>query len=194
MAIKHNICKCSWYIATELPAIFVVTTCNIVFKHPVALIYSFTRYTSVHNATHLLSSSPSHYIFRPYTAFIRCLFVKTVSLTSPITCECDVSYLKLEGGIMCEWKVNTYLAIHQLRNCYGNQIQRALTKRGSSIFKLNGCVWKVRVCLLKQILTTQLKKTWLTREWSDQTCRNLPWFFFFTARAHNKIHCQNFSC
>jgi hypothetical protein len=35
----------------------------------------------------------------------------------------------------------------------------------------------------------------LTREWSDPTCRNLPWFFFFHCKStHNKIQCQNFSC
>jgi hypothetical protein len=36
----------------------------------------------------------------------------------------------------------------------------------------------------------------LTREWSDPTCRNLPWFFFFChcKSTHNKIHCQNSSC
>jgi hypothetical protein len=34
----------------------------------------------------------------------------------------------------------------------------------------------------------------LTREWSDPTCRNLPWFFFHCKSTHNKIHCQNFSC
>jgi hypothetical protein len=34
----------------------------------------------------------------------------------------------------------------------------------------------------------------LTREWSDPTCRNLPWFFFHCKSTHNKTHCQNFSC
>jgi hypothetical protein len=30
----------------------------------------------------------------------------------------------------------------------------------------------------------------LTREWSDPTCRNLPWFFFHYKSTHNKVHCQ----
>jgi hypothetical protein len=34
----------------------------------------------------------------------------------------------------------------------------------------------------------------LTREWSDPTCRNLPWFLFHCKSTHNKIHCQNSSC
>jgi hypothetical protein len=35
----------------------------------------------------------------------------------------------------------------------------------------------------------------LTREWSDPTCRNLPWFFFVHRKStHNKIHYQNSSC
>jgi hypothetical protein len=34
----------------------------------------------------------------------------------------------------------------------------------------------------------------LTSEWSDPTCRNLPWFSFHCKSTHNKIHCQNFSC
>jgi hypothetical protein len=34
----------------------------------------------------------------------------------------------------------------------------------------------------------------LTREWSDPTYRNLPWFFFHCKSTHNKIHCQNSSC
>jgi hypothetical protein len=34
----------------------------------------------------------------------------------------------------------------------------------------------------------------LTREWSDPTCRNLPWFFVHCKSTHNKIHCQSFSC
>jgi hypothetical protein len=46
-------------------------TLNIVFKHPVALIYSsFTHYTSVHSATRLLSPSPSHYT-TPYDGRIQ---------------------------------------------------------------------------------------------------------------------------
>jgi hypothetical protein len=34
----------------------------------------------------------------------------------------------------------------------------------------------------------------LTREWSDPTCRNLPWFFFQCNSTCDKIHCQNSSC
>jgi hypothetical protein len=39
----------------------------------------------------------------------------------------------------------------------------------------------------------------LTREWSDLTCRNLPWFFFFAARVHTtkstvKILAANTHC
>jgi hypothetical protein len=39
----------------------------------------------------------------------------------------------------------------------------------------------------------------LTREWSDPTCRNQPWFFFFTARVHTtkstvKILAANTHC
>jgi hypothetical protein len=34
----------------------------------------------------------------------------------------------------------------------------------------------------------------LTREWSDPTCRNLPWFFFHCKSTHNKVHWQNSSC
>jgi hypothetical protein len=41
---------------------------------------------------------------------------------------------------------------------------------------------------------TRDMKSLLTREWSDPTCRNLPWFFFHCKSIHNKIHCQNFSC
>jgi hypothetical protein len=34
-------------------------------------------------------------------------------------------------------------------------------------------------------------ETW---EWSDPTCRKLPWFFLHCKSTHNKIHCQNSSC
>jgi hypothetical protein len=84
---KINFCKCIR---------------NIVFNHPVCFLYtSFTHYTSVHNATRLLSLSLpiSHYMFRPYAAIIRChyllkLFHCVVCTTSPITCECDISHFK----------------------------------------------------------------------------------------------------
>jgi hypothetical protein len=35
---------------------------------------------------------------------------------------------------------------------------------------------------------------WLTREWSDPTYRNLPWFYFHCKSTHNKIHCEDSSC
>jgi hypothetical protein len=70
--------------------------------------------------------------------------------------------------------------------------QRAITQgmtvlldlfRGS----LLPCVWSCRK-------HTDIINLHLTREWSDPTCRNLPWFFFHCKSTHNKIHCQNFSC
>jgi ABC-type transport system substrate-binding protein len=61
----------------------IIHSYNIVFKHPVAVIYSsFKHYTSVHNATYLLSLSPSYDTFQLYMAIIRCFFAKTVSLCS----------------------------------------------------------------------------------------------------------------
>jgi hypothetical protein len=45
------------------------------------IMFTFIHYTSIHNTTYLFSpSSPSHYMFRPHTAIIRCLFAKTVPL------------------------------------------------------------------------------------------------------------------
>jgi hypothetical protein len=45
---------------------------NILFKYPVALIYLYTQYDSVNNAT--ISISPSlHNMFRPQMAIIGCL-------------------------------------------------------------------------------------------------------------------------
>jgi hypothetical protein len=88
--------ECAYLMMAERPKHVV----DIVFKHPVALIYSsFTHYTSIHNETHLLSPSPSHYMFRPYMAIIRCLYLLklfpcVVCATSHIICECHISHLK----------------------------------------------------------------------------------------------------
>jgi hypothetical protein len=46
---------------------------NIVFKHPVALIYIYFPYISVLNATYYLVTLLPNYMFWPYTAIIRCL-------------------------------------------------------------------------------------------------------------------------
>jgi hypothetical protein len=45
------------------------------------------------------------------------------------------------------------------------------------------------ICIVAKLINTKL-----TREWSDPTCRNLPWFFFHCKSTHNKTHSQNFSC
>jgi hypothetical protein len=45
---------------------------NIVFKHPIALIYLLYTYISVLNTTYYLVTLLPHDMFQPYTAIIRC--------------------------------------------------------------------------------------------------------------------------
>jgi hypothetical protein len=55
---------------------------NIVFKHPVALMYLDTQYNSIKNATTPITSS-SHDMFWPQMANFRCLsYAKTVPLST----------------------------------------------------------------------------------------------------------------
>jgi hypothetical protein len=49
--------------------------------------------------TMFIISVSFHYMFRPYTAIIRCLYLLQlfhciICAASPITCECDVTHLK----------------------------------------------------------------------------------------------------
>jgi hypothetical protein len=62
---KHLSSNC--HERTDAPSVFLI---NIVFKHPVALIYHFT-YISVLNATYYVVTLLPHYIVRLYTAIIR---------------------------------------------------------------------------------------------------------------------------
>lgn len=77
--IVKSICTCSvheyeLFVSYVIFREITVTPKHIrVFKHPFALInFSFRHYTSVHNATRLLSAC-RHHMFWPYTAIIRCL-------------------------------------------------------------------------------------------------------------------------
>jgi hypothetical protein len=45
----------------------------IVFKHPVASMYLLYTYFSVLNEMYYLVTLLAHYMFRPYTAIIKCL-------------------------------------------------------------------------------------------------------------------------
>jgi hypothetical protein len=66
----------------------------------------------------------------------------------------------VEGTLLCIWLLKISI-IHQMLLAWSNQGGRQ-SERVKGIF-INVILSGVR----------------LTREWSDPTCRNLPWFFFF---------------
>jgi hypothetical protein len=66
------------HTSSSNPLLFI----NIVFKHPVALIYPDTQYNSIKNATTPITPS-SHNMFWQQTAIFRCLsHAKTVPLST----------------------------------------------------------------------------------------------------------------
>jgi hypothetical protein len=73
------------------------TVVSEVIQH--ALFIHTLYFRPICNSRFYLFPSSPHYMFRPYADIIRCLhllklFHSVVCAASPITCECDVSYLK----------------------------------------------------------------------------------------------------